>query len=361
MPHDMMPPDMTTPDTNKTARDVKPDTSQTAQDVKPDTNKTAQDVKPDTNKTAQDVTLAELKVDSKDNNDRTVREVLFRGREYAIYRSDRGVEILFSDTGIIQIEQRSAYTKIIVQICELRYLTSQMRSEIKSRKRWPWTSKMSIYDHNMAQALMLLMESVEQRRCKQTEAAADATEKEAKDIVQGALDMAVRRNTVDNTIRYVGTCVGFGLTWLVFAGLVALGCHRMWGSADPTPFYLMASSTGIIGAVFSVIVRAQAFELKPCNDSSLNKLMSAIRVAMGGIAGPVLFLLLTTVAANALGTVDISKPGMDPSLFARMVAIVGLIGGFAERLVPNLVNDAASKMQGGAGTPGQAMKAGQKD
>ena len=44
----------------------------------------------------------------------------------------------------------------------------------------------------------------------------------------------------------------------------------------------------------------------------MNKLMSLIRVGMGGLAGPVLFLLLTTVAANALpGMADLNKSAGD--------------------------------------------------
>jgi hypothetical protein len=70
----------------------------------------------------------------------------------------------------------------------------------------------------------------------------------------------------------------------------------------------------------------------------MNKLMSLVRVGMGGVAGPILFLLLLIVSVSALaGAIDGSKERPDMPGFASMVAIIGLVGGFAERLVPNLV------------------------
>jgi hypothetical protein len=282
-----------------------------------------------------------------------VREILFRGRDYAIYRSDRGVYVHFSDDPGLQQAQRSAYAKLCVQICELRYLTSQMRSGVLRRIFGLFVRQRSLYDHNMAQAFMLLMESVAQRMGGQTVEAA-GIEQKAKEIAQRALDMAVRRKTVDNTIRYVRTCVLFGIAWVI---ALILAFYQVPGIPFEAWCYLLASATGIVGAVFSVIVRAQAFELKPCDDSGMNKLMSLIRIGMGGIAGPALFLLLMTVSANAMA----GNSGMTllPSAgagFVRMVAIIGLIGGFAERLVPDLVRGAADKIGNRAGTPGQAMQ-----
>ena len=303
------------------------------------------------------LSLGDLQRGKPDSIGATVRDLLFRGQDYAIYRSDRGVYVHFSDDKATEYTQRAAYVKLSAQLCELRYLTSQMRSGglgLFGRS----AAQASLYDHNMAQALMLLMESAAQRAAGQGAEAA-ATEQEAKDIAQRALDMAVRRNTVDNTIRYVRTCVLFGIIWL----LIVLIGYLYWAHSNQVQYYLLASATGILGAVFSVIVRAQAFELKPCDESSLNKLMSLIRVGIGGIAGPTLFLLLITVSANALaGTVDITKaPSTDMDGFIRMVAIIGLIGGFAERLVPNLVRSAADKIENRAGTPGQALQAAKSD
>jgi hypothetical protein len=278
-----------------------------------------------------------------------VYDVLFRGCDYAIYRSDRGIYVHFSDDEQKEQAQRRAYSLLCGQICELRYLTAQMRL-----KNWAWRwqssrAEDSLYDHNMAQALMLLMESEAQRAATQTQAADDMA-KRAEDIANRALDMAVRRVTVDNTIRYVSWCILFGLIWIVGSLFVFLGFEK------PTSNYSIASLCGAVGAMFSVIVRAQSLELKPCDDSRLNKVMGMVRVGMGGIAGPALLLLLmaTGFAKPSIGG-DITN-AMQSGASASMAAILGLVGGFAERLVPNLVRSTAEKMDSRAGTPVQATK-----
>jgi hypothetical protein len=304
-------------------------------------------------KATQGLSICDLQTGCKDSIGEKVLAILFRGHDYAIYRSNRGVYVHFSDDVKTERDQRSAYAKLSIQLCELRYLTSQMQSGVLGPLVGRLMRRDSLYQHNMAQALMLLMESVARRASNQADEAI-SLEQDAKSIAQRALDMAIHRNTLDNTIRYVRTCVFFGIFWL---GLAAM-FYRFGGNGAQLHYYILASASGVVGAVFSVIVRAQAFELKPCDDSSMNKLMSLIRVGMGGIAGPALLLLLMTFAANPMANgVNVSEPASVGAFgFIRMIAIIGLIGGFAERLVPNLVRGAADKMEGRSGTPGQAVQ-----
>ena len=297
------------------------------------------------------VALCELEAKKPDSIGAIVESIGFRGDDYAIYRSDRGVYVHFSDNKATYRDQVAEYVKLSAQLCELRYLTNQMRSTRipKFLRRAP---RGNLYDHNMGQALMLLMETAAQRRAGQT-ADAEVTEKKATDIAQRALDMAVRRNTTDNTIRYVTACVTFGLVWLVVAFLVQ---HFVTGVGEGTR-YVIASAAGILGAMFSVVVRAQSLDLKPCDDSNLNYMMSCIRVSMGGIAGPILLLLVMTVFSNAVA--DMTDLAKDTTLtvgLVQMTVIIGILAGFAERLVPNLVQAAVDKLETRAGTPGQASQ-----
>lgn len=299
----------------------------------------------------QNCGLRDLSVGKPDSIGATVRDILFRGSTYAIYRSDRGVYVHFSDDEDVEQAQRQAYTLLAGQICELRYLSCEMSASVLNRI--PLLSRFvrrrdSLYEHNMAQALMLLMESSAQRTAKKDDAAT-ATEKRAKEIADRALDMAVRRVTIDNTIRYVTTCVIFGVVWVA-----ALLPFCFPAVTDYRGRLILASIMGTVGAVFSVIVRAQAFELKPCDDSRLNKLMGTIRVGMGGIAGPTLLLLFATVFAETQLGHNYNSTANLASEIVPIVAIIGLVGGFAERLVPNLVRSTIDKVEFRAGTPVQA-------
>lgn len=297
------------------------------------------------------VSLCQLKKGEPDAIGAEVQSIEFRGDDYVIYRSDRGVYVHFSDDKEIHRDQVAEYVKLSTQLCELRYLTNQMRPAIIN-KIFHRPQHATLFDHNMGQALMLLMETAAQRRAKR-DAEADTTEKHATDIAQRALDMAILRNTADNTIRYVRACVTGGLVWL---GALFLLQHFFTGMGKGTG-YVIASAAGVLGAMFSVVVRAQSFELKPCDDSNLNYMMSCIRVGMGGIAGPILLLLVMTVFSNPVpGMTDFASEQTLTVSLIQTICIIGFLAGFAERLVPNLVLAAADKMAIRAGTPGQAAQ-----
>ena len=309
--------------------------------------------------------LSDLRVGHPDSIGVKVREIIFRGADYIIYLSEQGIYVHFSDDGKMRQKQRHAYTLLSPQLCELRYLSSQIQPTPTSRKpRKQGNGRLgpsvSLYDHNMAQALMLLMESVAQREthvepeaaAKELNTTAQATEDQASRIAKRALDMAVDRVTADNTIRYVRQCVYTAVLWVFLAAAVALA-HAYGSTVNPAftdllLVYPLAVAMGAIGAAFSVSARAQAFDLKPCEDSRLNAFMSMIRAGVGAISGLFLYMLLTTILAGKMG--DSGSMTSFP-----VVAIIGFVGGFAERLVPRLVQSAAATIEGRAGTASQAV------
>jgi hypothetical protein len=294
--------------------------------------------------------LRNLKKDKQDNLGNTIREILWRQKNYAIYRSDKGVYVHFSDCPKEQSDQRNRFTEICPELCELRYLTAQMRGW----NWWPWLSRRrrhTLYDNNMAQALMLMME--------------DKVDP-AKHIAQQTLAMAVRRVTADNTIRYVRAC-------LVCAGvLIAMGLAAFWalnhighaGAIGWRP-YLVGGMFGAAGAVFSIVTRLEAFELKPCDESHMNYWMSAVRVLMGFMSAIALLLFADTLLGVELlgkligSPMHITDPiGADDKnvVLWQAVAMLGFVAGFAERLIPNIVRQTADKLESAVGTPVQAVR-----
>jgi hypothetical protein len=210
--------------------------------------------------------------------------------------------------------------------------------------------KHTLYDNNMAQALMLMMEG---------------DKDSAKDIAHQTLAMAVRRVTADNTIRYVRTC-------LLWAGaLIVIGVMAFWavnhiGHAGATALrpYLVGGMFGAAGAVFSIVTRLEAFELKPCDESRMNYWMSAVRVLMGCMSAIALLLFADTLLGDMLGkligsgkhlTDPIGTDAKDVVLW-QAVALLGFVAGFAERLIPNIVRQTADKIESAVGTPVQAAR-----
>ena len=289
--------------------------------------------------------LRDLKCGAPDKLGNAVQEIMWMGAHYAVYCSDKGIYVHFSDCSDIEKEQRARFSKICPELCELRYLTAQMHG-------WrPWLPRRpqhSLYEHNMAQALMLMMEN---------------QEAPAKQIAEQALAMAVRRVTNDNTIRYVRAC-------LILGGLcVAIGALVLWllaGQADVAARwspYVLGGMFGALGAIFSIVTRLEAFELKPCNESRMNYWMSATRVLVGVMSAVALLLFADTLMTDLLGKLTdgvkhVTEIGKNQLLWPA-VAVLGFIGGFAERLIPNILRQTVDKLglpADSSGTPVQAVR-----
>jgi hypothetical protein len=213
--------------------------------------------------------LCELRENKNDKLGHNVLEIILVGRNYAIYRAEKGIYVQFSDDEKEEADQRLRFSEICPELCELRYFTSQMQSSsglpFHARHDAP-----SLFDHNIAQAIWLVMEN-----------RVDL----AKPIAQQALRMAVGRATNDNTIRYMTACLS---AWLVC--IVALAAFRTVAPYEVLGLYAIAGIFGATGAVLSIATRLQAFQLQPCNQSNMNYWMSAVRVGIGVVAGMVFLL-----------------------------------------------------------------------
>jgi len=291
-----------------------------------------------------DYSLNGLQRGHRDKLGNKILEILWLSPDYAIYLTHLGVFIHFSDDKAVEKRQRADFTAICPELCELRYLTSETRPESRGwrRPRRPVgdegeaEARQSLFDHNIAQSLMLLMEG-------KTE--------DARAIATAALDMAVARVTNDNKIRYLREAL---VTALVLVAGVGIG-HAVL-QYDPIPgigkesgLFLVACFYGIVGATLSIISRVQSFDMKPSQQSNMNKWMARMRVLIGLIGGFALYLLATSSLGSSLINAELLKEW-------RGAALIGFIGGFAERLVQSLFLRTAAGIEGKAGTPVQRAR-----
>jgi hypothetical protein len=195
----------------------------------------------------------------------------------------------------------------------------------------------SLYDHNIAQAIMLAMEGEAET---------------GREIAQRALELAIERVAKDNTIRYV--CFSLS-AWLL---ILAFGALLLSYSADKPPpddlrLFVVAGMAGATGAILSIATRLQSFRLKPCNQSNMNYLTSVIRVGViGAVAGIILWLVAPILLNDAALKLI---PGWQSDW--RAPAVLGLIAGFAERLIPNIMRWSGVQVERSFGTPSQAVRA----
>src|SRR5262249_27153601 len=193
--------------------------------------------------------LCQLREGQNDKLEHLVEEIFWIGQQYAVYRSEKGVYVQFSDSPDVEAVQRSRFTAISPELCELRYLTYEMRSNPFRFRSQTGRNPSSLYEHNMAQAVMLVMEEK-----------AD----QGRELAKQALKMAITRVTNDNTVKYLGCCL---LCWgaFIIAGIGSLGSHP----SDGLQAFIVAAMAGVTGAMLSVATRLQNFELHPCQQSSM--------------------------------------------------------------------------------------------
>jgi len=277
--------------------------------------------------------LCELVVGKKDKLGHVVEEFLWIGRNYAIYRSQKGVYVHFSDSPDEEKAQRSRFAVISPEMCELRHLTYEMDSNRSLRfRRRTKRHPSSLYHHNMAQALMLVIEE---------------KVNEGREIARQALAMAVQRVTNDNTISYYASCLIAWLAAIAVGGVLFL--IQLVYRSEELEIFLVAAMSGATGAVLSVAFRLQAFQLKPCHQSDMNSWMSVTRVGIGVVAGPILLLLASTILKDEMSKIFNIEEW-------RQVAVLGLIAGFSERLIPIVFQRTIGQIEPQSGTPVQAAR-----
>jgi hypothetical protein len=266
------------------------------------------------------VLLSQIRAGQDDRLGNKIKKIHWIGLDYIIYCTHEGVFVHFSDCPEREAVQRSKLTEIVPELCELRYLTGEIR--IRGTE--------TIFDHNIAQAIMLLMEN---------------KPGDAKKIASEALRMAVKRVTNDNTITYMKASL-IAAVW-ISVPIVVLGLSSYW--LDPRMQlwrYAVAAAFGVWGAAFSIVTRVRSFEVKPCQQSDMNSWMSRFRIGSGCIGGLLLLVLLDGPFGQSL----ISKSALGVLDTWQAAASIGFLGGFAERLIQTLLGRASGSLDDASGT-----------
>jgi hypothetical protein len=172
----------------------------------------------------------------------------------------------------------------------------------------------------------------------------------AKEIAQQALAMAVERVTNDNTVRYLRASLACAAAFLL------IGFFLLYLDLTGSSYYIISCMFGSIGAIFSIATRLQAFELKPCNESTMNYWMSAVRVGMGVVGALILLLLASTTIGETIIKQLIGSFDVKTGVPWQAAAILGFLAGFAERLVPNLLQRSINKIESPDDTPGTPVQ-----
>jgi hypothetical protein len=146
------------------------------------------------------------------------------------------------------------------------------------------------------------------------------------------------------------------LKWSYGTAALLIGLLFVASRLNPEPTasnnFLLAAKAGLVGAAFSIALAIRGRTVALDTDLLDNVTDGTLRLVIGVVSGGVLLLLLGSGIIPSLKIGDAEfKAG---ALTWQMVLLVGFVGGFLERLVPDLLDKRNGQSNGSAGVTAPA-------
>lgn len=242
----------------------------------------------------------------------------FRSKEYAVLKiKDGDVMVQFADDPASELDQRKRVLAMGTTRAELNSLLTDWRNR-------------GIYDRKIAYALQLALDG-------------DAEGGKAT-LLSAKSDLLADRSAAGR-FQYLKWALGAGAVML----MVLFVASHLYRFPEPSSNIWLAAKAGLIGAGFSIALgirnRTVALDLNRLDNIS----DGVLRLGIGVIAAGTLLMLLSSGLLPAMKlNGDIELTG--GSMTWKVVIVIGFIGGFLERLVPDLLekrNQPATVAAGG--------------
>jgi hypothetical protein len=283
-----------------------------------------------------DVLVSDLLVGRADAAGRLITAIYARKLPiYCVYRTDENVAIQYADDPAMADEQRKALAPLFPARSEITGLVDGWRNTPED-KHFLWIktgtklrSKAAAYDRRVGYALVDGLEG-------------DLTG-------GGALLAKIKDDIISERIGWarfeyllMAYCVSALLTAVsVLVSLVDETNRCGLGSMlcfDHAWDLWRGAAAGALGAFFSIALAIRGRTILPDLYRTSNLMDAALRIIIGSIAGVVLVGLID--AGFVRFAIGDSKPGVFETIH---ILLVGFIGGFAERLVPDLLAKAEAQ------------------
>ena len=282
--------------------------------------------------------------DAKADDGSTIIAVYYRNAPiYAVYRSDERVRIQYADDPELQARQRSALAPTNPVRGEIDGLLDSLRGSSQAA----FTSLAERFDRRIADALSVALEN----DVANASLLLDAVKRDAADERSSIARLEYLR--VATATLAVALCLIGGLTFR---------------HAYPTDIWVLwlAAATGAVGSFFSIAIEIRQRQIQTDARTRDNVADAILRIVVGVIAAVMLICLIQSrlVTSFALGDTG-GKVGLGGNFTTPLVAVLGFIAGFIERLVPDLlakalpgtapVAEATPRLGGHVGTTASAI------
>jgi hypothetical protein len=271
----------------------------------------------------QPFTLKDVEVGKLDRDRHRITYIYAaQAEEYVIYKADYQVRIQFADDSAQAGKQKKSLLPL-----------NSARAEVNSLLQG--LSCREIFDRQLAYALQLAL---------------DGDVEGAKEITGAAKAALLAKRAARGRFQYLKWSYGATvlLTSLLFMASWLLPFQ------EPSGDLWLAAKAGLVGAAFSIALAIRGRTVALDTDLLDNVTDGTLRLVIGIISAGVLLLMFKSgiVPALKIGDADFKAS----SLTWEMVLIIGFLGGFLERLVPDLLekrNVQGNGSHGPAGTGAQ--------
>lgn len=257
--------------------------------------------------------LKAVRTGGKDKRDRPIEDVLWAVHDFKIYKTPQGVSPHFSDDPVVAEEQRERYLKLGSQLAALDHLIGRLPGGDGRRGS---TNNRSYYEREMARGIAQALSGDE-----------DA----------GRETMSHLTTVLEQKVGNVGRLYYFRMCFLVTAVVLLVGGLML--NLAPTGFdpgFAIAGMMGAVGALASVAVSLRGLSVDVGASAGLNFLYGGFRVFAGVIIALIVYLLLRSGIVTQLSAT--ASDGAMDMVNVYKLAFIAAAAGFAERLVPDLLN-----------------------
>lgn len=275
--------------------------------------------------------VADVSKGTEDIEGRRVEEVYARKgapKGYAVYKvKDGDVWVQMSDDAEGANVQRTALGKVSILRWDIDRLADDWKREAH-------------YHRELAAGLQLALQGNEQ---------------EAQDKLTRVLDALRQERAIAGRVQYM---VYAALTALALLCVLYVFSESVYPFTTPSTNVWLAGKGGLMGAFLSIAISIRGRTVALDNDSMSNALEGAVRLSIGVIAGGFLLLALGSGFLTRVVAGDITGVASGGQIANWQAAVIlGFLGGFVERLVPNLLDKAqpqtAAQGASQGGPPGQ--------
>jgi hypothetical protein len=262
--------------------------------------------------------LIDIQVDNKDGRGLPITYIYaFQSDEYAIYQAGEVMVHFADDPGKAQAQRKS-----VLPISSARAEVNTLAQVLACRE---------ICDRQLAYALQLAL---------------DGDVEDAKGTVAAAKAFVLAKRAARGRFQYLKWSYGVAA---LLVGLLFVA-SRFYPFQEASSDLWLAAKAGLIGAAFSIALAIRGRTVALDTELLDNVTDGTLRLLIGVISAGVLLLLLACGILPSLKIGDANFGGS--TLTWRLVLVIGFVGGFLERLVPDLLEKKNPQGNGGNTTAG---------